>query len=390
MTASKKASSHPKSSRVPASLPAVIGRLLSVAAEVRPDASLRQTLERLLDVLVELEDDAAAGVRLLVDGQELTVRRSRADLTDEVAPRRLFPELGEERSVRLTAPVDGTLHFAAAAFEKASRDAYDLLILQAAAILSLVVRVLRPAAASARHSIPPPMDATQLAQLEKLATIGQTASEIVHELNNPLTAIIAYADYLNKRLRDHGISTTDLDRLMRIQEAATRIQRFCRDLTDYSRPSSSLRGAVDVHVVIDRALGFCMHSLRSADITVERVYRDIPLVDGVESSLTQVFVNLFTNAWHAMDGRGGGTLSIRTQLDGSRVLIEVADDGPGIDDEHLARIFDQYFTTKPRGTGVGLGLSIVKQIVRDHGGTVTVENRPASGAAFLIDLPSRS
>ena len=133
-----------------------------------------------------------------------------------------------------------------------------------------------------------------LAQLEKLATIGQTASQIVHELNNPLTAIVAYSDYLTRRLKDHELPDSDIGRLMKITEAAMRIQRFCRELTDYSRPTHTLHAPIDIHDVIDRALSFCVHGLRSQDIAVERVYRDVPMVVGVDTALTQVFVNLIT------------------------------------------------------------------------------------------------
>ena len=349
-----------------------------MASEVRPGASLRQTLERLLDILVELDPGSAAGVRVTLGDDTMLVRRSDADLTDDITATRLFPEIDKERSAQLASPLDGSLHFAGDGF-------FDpVLITQAAAVVSLVLRVLRP---KQTGDVAAAVDMSRIAQLEKLATIGQAASEIVHELNNPLTAIIAYSDFLSKRLRDANVSEGDLERLRRIHEAANRIQQFCRDLTDYSRPQSSLRGPLDVHAVIDRALGFCVHGLHGADIAVERVYRDVPFVDGVESALTQVFVNLFTNAWHAMDGRGGGTLSIRTKLVGQRVTVEVADEGPGIEEEHLARIFDQYFTTKPSGSGVGLGLAIVKQIVGDHGGTVRVINREEGGAVFAIDLP---
>ena len=123
---------------------------------------------------------------------------------------------------------------------------------QAAGVVSLLVRAIDP-------SRGPSLDEGRLAHLEKLATIGQTAAEIVHELNNPLTAILAYSEYLGKRLGERGVADADVDRVLRIHEAASRIQHFCRDLTDYSRPASALRTAVDLHAVIDRALRFCMH-----------------------------------------------------------------------------------------------------------------------------------
>ena len=117
---------------------------------------------------------------------------------------------------------------------------------QAAGVVSLLVRAIDP-------SRGPSLDEGRLAHLEKLATIGQTAAEIVHELNNPLTAILAYSEYLGKRLGERGVADADVDRVLRIHEAASRIQHFCRDLTDYSRPASALRTAVDLHAVIDRA-----------------------------------------------------------------------------------------------------------------------------------------
>ena len=357
----------------------VVGRLLSLASEVRPDASLRQTLQRLLDLLIELEPAAGAGVTLRISGEEeLVIRRSNVDLTDQATEQQLFPELAHELHVPLSAPLQGRVHFAAASFEQASRESYVLVLSQVASVVSLVTRMLRAPTSA------PEIDRASLAQLQKMASIGQSTAEIVHELNNPLTAIIAYADFLSKRLREQGVGDADLERLMRIHEAASRIQVFCRDLTDYSRVSGSLRSRVDLHGVIDRALGFCMHGLRQADITVERVYRDIPMLEGLAPSLTQVFVNLFTNACHAMDGQGGGTLSIHTRLERSRVVVTVADDGPGVAAES---VFDHYFTTKPRGSGVGLGLAIVKQTIQAHGGSVRAENREPTGAVFSIELP---
>jgi signal transduction histidine kinase len=204
-------------------------------------------------------------------------------------------------------------------------------------------------------------------------------------MNNPLTAIVAYTDYLQKRFEHGQRADTDLERLHRIGEAASRLQRFCRDLTDYSRPESTLLAPIDVHTVLDRALGFCMHGLRSADITVVRSYRDVPLIMGKDTQLTQVFVNLITNASHAMEH--GGTLRIDTIRRDNEVLVEVADEGHGIPADVLPRIFDSYFTTKPRGSGIGLGLSIVKQVIVAHGGQVRAAAREPRGTVFSILLP---
>jgi zinc protease len=241
--------------------------------------------------------------------------------------------------------LDGALHFALDGFDRISRDTLELGLSQAAAVIALTIRAVREEDLEARPITDQPIDSTrdplgkaqaeQIEQLEKLATLGQTASQIVHEMNNPLTAIVAYTDFLARRLAERG-EARDLERVHRIQEAADRLQRFARELTDYSRPEQGLRGPVDLHAVVDRALGFCIHGLRAGNVTVERIYRDIPPVRGLESSLTQVFVNLFTNAGHAMETHGG-TMRIETRADADRVVVEVHDEGHGIEPAHLRR-----------------------------------------------------
>jgi C4-dicarboxylate-specific signal transduction histidine kinase len=377
---------RPRSGMVTTGPNEVVRRLVDVASS---GGELRETLERMLQVLVELEPHAAAGISLHprgltqrhfwmhhAEGLSLTV-------TQELQEGRMFPELAEEVVAPLTCEasdmaLDGTLHYAASSFENAPAEVYEEILQRAAMVIGMVVRMLR-AESELRTG------REQLAHLQKLADFGQTAAGIVHELNNPLTAIVAYSDFLLKRSIDRGVADADVDRLRRISEAATRIQQFCRELVDYSRPGA-LHGPVDVHAVIDRALSFSMHSLRSADITVERTYRDIPMVMGVDTQLTQVFVNLFTNAWHSM-AEVGGTLSIRTRAETSVVTIEVADEGHGIELHVLPHIFDSYFTTKPRGQGAGLGLSIVRQILNDHSGQIRAENREPKGTIFYIELP---
>jgi len=376
----------PESGRTEAAIPGCIGELLALACAADEAVSQTALLEQMLATILTLEPHAAVG--LMMNREPCSKQAAQvlwqANIIVERASSggRLFPELALETVVSLPGAASCTLHLAAARFEQLSEQGCEALLSQAAAVLALVIREGRGRERQRRLE-------AHVAQLEKLSTIGRSAASIVHELNNPLTAIIAYSDYLAKRLQHRDIESTDLERLTRIQEAANRIQQMSRDIVDYSRPTADLLMPVDLHVVIDRALGFCMHALRGADITVERSYRDIPSVDGIESPLTQVFVNLFTNATHAM-AESGGTLSVRTHADREQVTIEVADDGPGIEGEHLPRVFDSYFTTKPRGIGMGLGLSIVKQIVGDHGGQIRVENRQNGGALFYIDLPVRS
>ena len=229
----------------------------------------------------------------------------------------------------------------------------------------------------------------QVIQSEKLASLGQIAAGIVHELHNPLTSIVAYSDYLRKKSMKAGGDPADAERLLRIHEAAERILRFARDLVAYSRPSTEVPAPVVVHDIIERALVFCEHVVDECGVVVVRDFHAGRLVRGVGGQLTQVFVNLFTNACHAMR-RTGGTLSVTTATssDGATVTVTIADDGHGIDDEHLPRIFEPFFTTKSDGGGTGLGLSIVRNIVVSHGGTISAHRHSPQGTVFVVELPA--
>lgn len=232
----------------------------------------------------------------------------------------------------------------------------------------------------------------KLVQTEKLASLGQIVAGVVHELNNPLTSIIAYSDYLKKKTQKRGQGgedvSDDLERLRRIGEAAERILKFSRDLVAYARPSTDIPGPVVLASVIEQAIVFCEHELGKNCITLHKtVEPNLPPVRGISGQLTQVFVNLFTNAAHAMH-LTGGVLEIDARLENDdAVVVEVADNGVGIPEDDLKQIFEPFFTTKVDGAGTGLGLSIVRDIVTQHGGTLTAERRPERGTLFRLNLP---
>ena len=231
-----------------------------------------------------------------------------------------------------------------------------------------------------------------LVQSDKLASLGQLAAGMVHEINNPLTSIIAYSDFLAKRAATRQ-DTEDVERLRRIGESAQRMLRLSRDIVSYARPSSSstTQQPVVLSSVVEQALAFCDHLLEEAGVSVDRSFGDGVLpVRGHPEQLAQVFVNLVTNACHAMPQRGG-RLQITTELspDEARVRVIVADNGHGITREHLARVFQPFFTTKDEKHGTGLGLVIVKRIIESHGGRVDVESDSA-GTRFIISLPAAS
>lgn len=226
-----------------------------------------------------------------------------------------------------------------------------------------------------------------LVQSNKLASLGQLAAGMVHEINNPLTSILAYTDFLTKRAAARE-DAEDVERLRRITESAHRMLRLSRDIVSYARPSSSIAQPLIVSSVVEQALGFCEHLFEESNVTVQRTFGDGVLpVRGHPEQLAQVFVNLFTNACHAMP-QSGGQLTITTELTGDegRVRILVSDNGHGISPANLARIFVPFFTTKQEGRGTGLGLAIVKRIVEAHDGEVAVESDDR-GTRFSIQLP---
>ncbi len=227
----------------------------------------------------------------------------------------------------------------------------------------------------------------QVIQAEKLATLGQLAAGVVHELNNPLTSISVYADYLVKLLDKEGLAQ-DLDKAKKIVDGAARIQKLTRDLMSYARPSGEME-PVQINEVVRQSLVFCEHLLHRAEAVVElRLADHLPRVRAIRTQLHQVFINLITNACHALPAPGQ-TIGVSTVLsaDGRELTIEVADSGVGVDEPDRARIFEPFFTTKKEGKGTGLGLSIVKNIVEGHGGRVTFQSRDGEGTTFKISLP---
>jgi PAS domain S-box-containing protein len=231
----------------------------------------------------------------------------------------------------------------------------------------------------------------QIIHAEKLATLGQLAAGVVHELNNPLTSISVYADYLLKKAtQQQSASEPDLEKLRRIVQSAERILKFTRDLVTYARPSTERPLPLNVHDVLDQALSFCEHLIEETGAEVEKKYDStLPPVYGVKGQLVQVFVNLITNACHAMP-LGAGRLTLATTPGGDgKLSARVIDNGKGITEENLQRIFEPFFTTKGEGKGTGLGLSIVKNIVEQHRGAIWVQSEVAYGTTFEVVLACR-
>jgi two-component system NtrC family sensor kinase len=227
----------------------------------------------------------------------------------------------------------------------------------------------------------------QIIHAEKLATLGQLAAGVVHELNNPLTSICVYSDYLLKKSKAAQADEGDTEKLRRIVVSADRMLKFTRDLVAYARPSIEKPVALNMAAVVEQATVFCAHVLEECGAKVTHEFEpDAPLVYGVKAQLVQVLINLITNACHAMP-LGAGAIHFETRSIGEgRLLLRVGDNGRGIPDENLKQIFEPFFTTKSEGQGTGLGLSIVRNIVEQHRGEIRVASDVAGGTTFEITL----
>ncbi len=228
----------------------------------------------------------------------------------------------------------------------------------------------------------------QVIHAEKLATLGQLAAGIVHEINNPLTSISVYGEYLMSKLSRSGAEQSDLKRMERILRSSDRIMSFTRNLLTYARPSKEEAQPISVNEVIKEAEDFCEHSIREANVTVIRNYgENLPEVKAEHGQLHQVFVNLITNACNAAPEEGG-RVRLSTRLHGhDQIQIEVEDNGVGIRPTELSRVFEPFFSTRRKGKGTGLGLSIVKNIIEAHRGSIEIQSDVGHRTLVLVTLP---
>ena len=226
----------------------------------------------------------------------------------------------------------------------------------------------------------------QLIQAEKLAAMGQMLAGVAHELNNPLTAILGVTELLRD---SEGVQENTKRQLELTHRQARRAARIVQNLLEFSRPAAPQKRPVDVNNLIERTLQLQDHSLRRNNVHVDfQPQSDLPMVIGDANQLIQVFLNLISNAEYAIrEVRETGRVQIRIGRIGGHISVTVQDDGVGVSQEALPKLFDPFYTTKRPGGGTGLGLSICMSIVREHGGSIDVETLPAGGSAFTVFLP---
>jgi len=244
---------------------------------------------------------------------------------------------------------------------------------------------------------------SQLMVSDRMASIGTLAAGVAHEINNPLATVVANLDFIAESLTEDGSARSaaqparDGARLREeirgplsdAQESAQRMRFLVRDLKVFSRTSGDEPpGPVDIEALLDSSLRMADNEIRHRAHVV-RQFGAVPYVQAREERLGQVFLNLLVNAAQALpDGRSEqNEIRVTTRLDGDRVIVEVADTGPGIPPKIIGRIFDAFFTTKDVGSGTGLGLAISHRIVTDMGGDLTVESEVGKGATFRVTLP---
>ena len=264
-------------------------------------------------------------------------------------------------------------------------------------------------------------------QSDKMASIGQLASGVAHEINNPIGFIGSNLDALKgymtdlvellslyqglaAALRDPGRAAADPDIKTRLEaisefeahieidylkkdipdllkdckEGTQRVGKIVADLKFFAHPGQDRKMGVDINKCLESTLNV-VHNELKYKAEVIREFGEIPKVEGFPQKLNQVFMNILVNASQAIAEKG--EIRIRTERDGDDVAIRISDTGCGIREEHLTKIFDPFFTTKEVGKGTGLGMNIAYNIIREHGGTITVRSTPGKGSTFTVTLP---
>ncbi len=224
----------------------------------------------------------------------------------------------------------------------------------------------------------------QLRHADRLATIGQLAAGIAHELNEPLESIIGFSQLAKK---SEGLSPQAEKDVDRIVAAALHAREVIRKLMTFARQRTPARVAISLNHVIEDGLEFLESRCSRSGVTLTRILAPhLPDVIADPVQIHQSLVNLVVNAIQAMPF--GGRLTVRTMCGERYVSLSVEDTGIGMDEDTLKKIFTPFYTTKGEGEGTGLGLSVVQGIVAAHGGSIRVESEPGKGTRFEIRFPS--
>lgn len=230
---------------------------------------------------------------------------------------------------------------------------------------------------------------------EKMAAVGSLAAQLVHEINNPIAAIIGIATSMSETQRIHACKVQDAkcDPELIVQQAK-RISLITRQISQFARPQPMQAELLDLNQLVRNTCNFLGydHRLRRIELATD-LDSNLPAVYGMADQLVQVLMNLVINAADALgqtSSEYGKSIRVATQTLDNGVSVEVIDNGPGMDAETLARAFEEYFTTKSPDRGTGLGLALSRELIRDAGGLMSIESRPGAGTRVRIELPLRA
>ena len=224
---------------------------------------------------------------------------------------------------------------------------------------------------------------TELVQREKLASLAQLVSGAAHEINNPLAAILGYSELLASQA---ATDSNQANMARKIGQQARRTRELVSSLLSFAQQSPGEKTLLDMGPIVQRALQMKMMRAEGQNIRLEsRIAPNLPQIWGNVNQLFQCCVEIIGNATDALEEVGGGTFSVSVLPEGDELIMEFSDSGPGVRDPQ--RIFDPFYTTKPVGKGMGLGLSVTYGVVRDHQGQIVCENRPEGGAVFTLRFP---
>jgi two-component system NtrC family sensor kinase len=225
----------------------------------------------------------------------------------------------------------------------------------------------------------------KLEQSNKMASLGQLAAGVAHEINNPLSGILIDASLILEELDDHNPIREDIRNII---DDTNRCKDIVKNLLAYSRQTEMKREIFNINDVIEQTLAFLGHHALLQNIAINKKFSSAMLMcEGDKNQLVQVFTNIIVNAAHAITGKGDITIRSSRDKPEGKIYIEFSDTGCGIPEEALPRIFDHFFTTKEEGKGTGLGLGTVKSIIEKHGGKIKVKYTSPEGTTFLIELP---
>ena len=234
----------------------------------------------------------------------------------------------------------------------------------------------------------------RLLQADRLASLGQLAASVAHEINNPLSGVLNFSALMGRILKDDGVPRERVPEfrgyLDRVTEQTARAGRIVSDLLAFSRRSKPQRAPSDLNAIVRTTVGLVSHKLKLLNVdAVLELDETLPPLPCDASHIQQVVLNLVMNGAEATRPRGSGRVSVVTRRsdDGESALLEVTDDGEGIPKEVVDRIFDPFFTTKDDGKGVGLGLAVVYGIVESHAGRIDVRTAGGRGTVFTVTLP---